>query len=173
MTTAERLDAAKEIIPELTNLLHKADHVDVKTFTGSPSLSEFVARMLTYEPGWLQGLYKARRVLAELMGLRQAEFKHDEFTADDVEFTPGAQARFFSVVAGNPQHYWMAKATDKHLAGYIAVAAEPAGGGAVRFHVLTVVRYRHWTGPVYFNLIRPFHHLVVHGMGKYAAAGRD
>ncbi|MCP4630164.1 MAG: DUF2867 domain-containing protein [bacterium] len=30
-----------------------------------------------------------------------------------------------------------------------------------RFYVITVVHYKHWTGPVYFNLIRPFHHLVV------------
>jgi len=34
--------------------------------------------------------------------------------------------------------------------------------------VVTVVRYHAWNGPVYFNMIRPFHHLVV---GRMAAAG--
>ena len=31
---------------------------------------------------------------------------------------------------------------------------------------LTVVHYKHWTGPVYFNVIRPFHHLVVRQMAR-------
>ncbi|WP_422698682.1 DUF2867 domain-containing protein [Desulfosarcina cetonica] len=31
------------------------------------------------------------------------------------------------------------------------------------------MRYRNWTGPVYFNLIRPFHHLVVREMMKAGA----
>ena len=32
-----------------------------------------------------------------------------------------------------------------------------------------IVDYRHWTGPVYFNVIRPFHHLVVAAMLRSAA----
>ncbi len=36
-----------------------------------------------------------------------------------------------------------------------------------RFYVITTVFYKHWTGPVYFNYIRPFHHLVVSQMAKY------
>ncbi|MCP5103876.1 MAG: DUF2867 domain-containing protein, partial [bacterium] len=35
-------------------------------------------------------------------------------------------------------------------------------------HVVTIVHYKHWTGPVYFNLIRPFHHLVIRRMMKAA-----
>ena len=36
-----------------------------------------------------------------------------------------------------------------------------------RYYVVTAVNYKHWTGPVYFNLIRPFHHLVVSRMAKH------
>jgi hypothetical protein len=32
--------------------------------------------------------------------------------------------------------------------------------------IKVVVHYKHWTGPVYFNLIRPFHHLVVSRMAR-------
>lgn len=35
---------------------------------------------------------------------------------------------------------------------------------------ITTVYYKHWTGPVYFNLIRPFHHLVVSRMAQYDVA---
>jgi hypothetical protein len=43
-------------------------------------------------------------------------------------------------------------------------------GDHKRFHVVTIVHYRRWTGPVYFNVIRPFHHLVVYQMAKSAAS---
>lgn len=46
----------------------------------------------------------------------------------------------------------------------------PAGRGLA--HVVTVVHYRNWKGPLYFNLIRPFHHLVLGGMTTYAASNR-
>jgi len=31
------------------------------------------------------------------------------------------------------------------------------------------VHYRSWAGPVYFNTIRPFHHIVVGSMMKHAS----
>ncbi|XXF76233.1 DUF2867 domain-containing protein [Myxococcaceae bacterium GXIMD 01537] len=50
-------------------------------------------------------------------------------------------------------------------------AGLPVKGQRRRFHVATIVRYRRWAGPVYFNVIRPFHHLVVRGMLRHAARG--
>jgi hypothetical protein len=51
------------------------------------------------------------------------------------------------------------------------VAREWLGDGVNRFHVATVVNYCHWTGPVYFSVVRPFHHLVVRQMMRAAARG--
>ena len=53
-----------------------------------------------------------------------------------------------------------------HLKAYFGIAAEPLADTKNRFYVVTTVYYRHWTGPVYFNLIRPFHHLVVSQMAQ-------
>jgi hypothetical protein len=50
----------------------------------------------------------------------------------------------------------------------MAVVAEPLAGGRRRFHILTVVRYKHWTGPIYFNLIRIFNLLLVDRMARSA-----
>jgi hypothetical protein len=64
--------------------------------------------------------------------------------------------------------YWVSETPeDKHLAAHFGVAAEKLDQRRSRYHVFTVVRYLHWTGPVYFNLIRPFHHLVVSRMMKH------
>ena len=63
--------------------------------------------------------------------------------------------------------YWVAETPeDKHLKAYFGVVVEKLSDSITRFHVFTTVRYIHWTGPVYFNLIRPFHHLVVSSMMK-------
>jgi len=68
-----------------------------------------------------------------------------------------------------PNRLWIGEATDKQLSGYIGVVAESAERDLYHYHVFTIVHYKHWTGPLYFNLIRPFSHLVVYFMGKYAA----
>jgi hypothetical protein len=40
-----------------------------------------------------------------------------------------------------------------------------------QLHVVTVVRYKNASGRVYFNVIRPFHHLVVGAMVRAGLAG--
>jgi len=88
---------------------------------------------------------------------------------EDIPMMPGSTASFFTVRHAEEEHVWVVAATDKHLEALLAVVAEPASGSRRRFHVVTLVHYRNWAGPVYFNVIRPFHHLVVGGMAHSAA----
>lgn len=85
---------------------------------------------------------------------------------------------------GGGEH-WLAVIHDQHLSAWVAVFAdavehsrEPSpqsspqsspqqGGPLRRFSVCTVVRHRHWTGPVYFAVIKPFHVLVVRCMARH------
>ena len=76
---------------------------------------------------------------------------------------------FFKVVAAKEDRYWFAEAIESHLTGKIGVVMESGLGLQNTFHVITVVHYNNWTGPVYFNVIRPFHHLVVGSMGRHAS----
>lgn len=156
-------------IPALEPLLHGADHLDVKSFASRRTLPDFLARMLGYTPWWLGALFKVRQGLAKLLGLAHVIPEKTPLGAADIDFSPGAAVGFFTTVDGSPDSFWIGEASDKHLRAFIGVVAEPGEVGTL-FHVLTIVHYRHWTGPVYFNLIRPFHHLIVHCMGKYAAA---
>ena len=57
---------------------------------------------------------------------------------------------------------------DNHLKAYFGIAREPVTDSVNRFYVITTVYYKHWTGPVYFNLIRPFLHLVVSRLARHA-----
>ena len=160
------------VIPDLPHLEKGADHIDVKSFQGPGSLREFIAGMLGYSPVWLKGLYGVRGIVARLLGLEHDAGSGKPLTAAELDFTPGGAVRFFTTLAGVEDRYWVGEASDKHLAAHICVWVQPGPGGANRFYVETIVHYRHWTGPVYFNLIRPFHHLVVYyiGPGRCPAA---
>ena len=84
--------------------------------------------------------------------------------------SPGDSVTFFVVREAVADVYWVSETPeDKHLAAYFGVVTEKLDQRKSRFHVFTAVRYLHWTGPVYFNLIRPFHHLVVSRMMKHGA----
>jgi hypothetical protein len=159
-------------IPELAPVLAGVDHVDVKVVESRASLREFLAAMLAYQPGWVTFLYGVRRVLVRFLGLRQPGVPHAlRLTPAAVPMTPGRKLAFFQVQGAAEDRYWVGAAADKHLTGTLAVVAAPPGAGRRRFYVVTVVHYHNWAGPVYFTLIRPFHHLVVGRMAQ-AGAGR-
>jgi hypothetical protein len=153
--------------PRFKAFFQDADHTDIKSITADVGLREFIAGMLSYHPWWLAMLYRLREVLVSLLGL----VKHDEpdrlpaLSADEISFKPGDQALFFIVRQAEENRCWIAETPpDNHLTAYFGVVAHRLENGMTRFGVFTTVRYLHWTGPVYFNLIRPFHHLVVSRM---------
>jgi hypothetical protein len=156
-------------IAALTPLLAGADHIDVKTIEGDLSMREFIARMLSYQPGWITFLYRLRWGFVRLLGMKQQGLpRANALRAEDVSLTPGEPAYFFKVIAASPDHYWFAGATESHLTAKLGVVVEPLGTGRKRFYVMTVVHYHRWTGRIYFNVIRPFHHFVVGSMMKAA-----
>lgn len=158
-------------IPQIAPLLEDSDYVDVKTIEGQTSLRQFIASMLSYYPGWIIFLYRIRTILVKLLGLVEhpAPETLPKLGPLDVPFVVGETVTFFTVRLAEEKHYWVGETPeDKHLSAYFGVVVEPMEDHRKRFHVVTIVYYKHWTGPVYFNLIRPFHHLVV---GRMMRAG--
>lgn len=149
-----------------------ADHVDVKTVESQATLREFLAGLMSYQPAWVTALYGVRGVFVRLLGMRQHGMPRPQrhLRPEDIPMTPGSAASFFTVRHAEEEHVWVVAATDQHLEATLAVVAEPTDGPRRRFHVVTLVHYRNWAGPVYFNVIRPFHHLVVGGMARHAAS---
>jgi hypothetical protein len=156
-------------LPELAPLLEHADHVDVKSVIGSVDLRTFLAQMYSYQPEWVTALYGVRAVFVRFLGMRQLGIPHRQssryLTPENIPMREGQSAGFFKVRMAKEEQYWIAEAKDTHLNAILGVVVEPLPDKQQkRFHVLTVVYYRNWAGPVYFNVIRPFHHLVVGGM---------
>ena len=152
---------------ELKIYFQNVDYVDVKTIAGETSLRKFISGMLSYYPWWIVLLYRIREFLVNILGL----IKHDKpdilpsIKPEDLAFEYGENASFFIVRTAKENIYWVSETPeDKHLKAYFGVVAEELNKRLTKFHVFTSVKYIHWTGPVYFNLIRPFHHLVVSSM---------
>lgn len=159
-------------VPELAPLLAGADHIDVKTATGEVSMREFIAAMVAFQPFWITFLYSIRAVFVRFLGMRQQRLPHFRpLRPDEVPMQPGSRLVFFKVRMAEEERYWVAEADDRHLNGALCVVVEPLSDNQRRFHVVTIVHYHNWTGPVYFNVIRPFHHIVVGSMVRAGLRG--
>ena len=159
----------------LKELRAGADHCDIKSVDvdrtpDAACLREFIAGFLTYHPAWMKGLYFVRAGFVRLLGMRQEGVPDaPRLRADSVPFAPGAPAAFFQVVRAEEGRHWFAAASESHLTAHVGVLLEPRGATS-RLHVVTLVHYKRWTGPVYFNVIRPFHHVVVGSMLRAGAS---
>lgn len=157
-------------IPELAAIAAGADRIHVKSVDCRKNLREFLSAALSYMPGWMRFLYRVRWVFVRLLGASQDGVPASLFVApEDVAFANGEDASIFTVAAAKEGSYWLGQATDKMVTGYLGVIVEPLENGVNRFHIVTMVKFRHWTGPIYFTVITPFHHLVVMCMAREAA----
>ena len=157
-------------IPELAERIQEADYHDVHSIRSDKPLPAFIASMLSYMPGWMRFLYHIRAGFVRLLGMRQDRFPGDvRIHEKDVSFVPGDKVGFLTVATTREDAYWLGEASDKHLAGYLGVVLEKNSPPPHTYHAVTIVKYRHWTGPVYFNVIRPMHHVVVMAMLRQAA----
>lgn len=165
-------DPIIQAVPALQPYLADADHIDVKIVESDATLREFLAGMFSYDPSWLKFLYRVRWGFVRLLGMKQEGIPQAvPLRREDISMTPGEKAAFFTIDAAVEDEFWLAGATESHLTAYLGVVREAGEKeNQSRFHVVTIVHYHKWTGPVYFNVIRPFHHLVV---AQMAQAGAD
>lgn len=155
--------------PEIAKLLHAADHVDVKTIVSDVTLREFIAGGLAYNPAWIKFLYAVRWGFVRLLGMKQHGLPPDiRLQPEAIPMTAGGKISFWNVAAAQEDKFWFAGITETHLTAHLGIVAEALPDEKRRFYVVTIVHYHRWTGHVYFNVIRPFHHIVVQ---KMASAG--
>lgn len=153
--------------PMLAPVLAGADHVDVHAAHSGAELREFIASMMSYQPGWVSFLYGVRKWFVALLGMRQEGIpRAPRWRPENVPMRPGETASFFTVRASEEDRYWLVDIEERHLRAALSVVRD-----AQLYSIVTIVHYRHWTGRLYFNVIRPFHHLVVRGMARAGSRG--
>jgi hypothetical protein len=158
-------------IKEIKALCENADYIGVKSVEAACGLERFLIRMFTYRPALIRCLYRLRAPLVRLLGFRQEPMPAmEEWIPAEFPMLPCGQIWFFTVQRVKQDHFWIVGCPrDRHLDADLAVVARPLEGNRNRFYLITVVRYKHWTGPVYFNLIRLFNLFLVNRMARRAA----
>ncbi len=150
-------------IPALAPLLDGADHVSVRSAEGAVPLDAFLAGVFAYRPRLIRALYRIRAAVVRLIGVRQPPLPEmEEWIPSEVPMLSCGNIWFFSVSLARPECYWFGCCPEeRHLTAYLGVAAQPLGKGRNRFHFATIVHYKHWTGRLYFLLIRPVNRFFV------------
>ena len=144
-----------------------ADHIDIKSDVGTVSMNQFIAGMFIYQPAWISFLYRVRWLFVRLLGMKQEGIPQPlHFDAETLKLTVGDKLGFFDVDAVEPNRYLFLSAEESHLKATLGVICEPLDDTNSRFYAVTIVHYKSWAGPIYFNIIRPFHHIVVRQMLK-------
>lgn len=158
-------------IRTIRKLVDGADHVGLAAVELHADLETFLKTIFRYRPGLIRFLYRIRAPLVRLLGFRQDPLPAmGEWIPEEFPMLSCGNIWFFTVGRVKDDRYWVAGCPrDRHLDADLAVVAEPLGRGRRRFYILTVVRYKHWTGPLYFNLIRLFNLLLVNRMVRHAA----
>ena len=141
---------------------YTADYTDCfrGEFPGTERIppEKLMAAFWTTMPGWLAFLFKLRNLLVRPFGLKTGEGPSREKLEEALN--NGESCGFMSVAERTADETIVAL-DDKHLVAYMSIYIE---GGEV--FASTVVKYHNKLGVVYFNLIRPFHILVVKNLFK-------
>lgn len=158
-------------IQEIRALFEDADYIGVKTVEADISLERFLVKIFSYRPALIRMLYRLRAPLVRLLGFKQAPLPEmDEWIPDEFPMLACGMVWFFTVQRVQKDRFWIAGCPrDRHLDADMAVVARPLEEHRRRFYLVTVVRYKHWTGPLYFNLIRLFNLFLVNRMAHCAA----
>jgi hypothetical protein len=158
-------------IKEIRALFEGADYIGIKTVEAEDSLERFLINIFSYRPALIRLLYRLRAPLVRLLGFKQEPLPAlDEWIPAEFPMFPCGAVWFFTVQKVKNDHFWIAGCPrDRHLDADMAVVARQLAGQRKRFYLVTVVRYKHWTGPVYFNLIRLFNLFLVNRMAHRAA----
>lgn len=142
-----------------------ADHIDIKSVIGTTDMNEFVANVFGYQPGWITFLYRIRWGFVRLLGMKQEGIPQQrQLQPDDLNLSVGEKIGFFTIDAVEPDSYLFTSAEESHLKAMLGIIREPLDEQTSQYYAITIVHYKSWAGPVYFNVIRPFHHLVVQQM---------
>lgn len=145
-------------VPDLQVLLRGAHVVTVVSDEAEVALEDFLQGMFAYRPALIRRLYRLRALIVRLIGIRQPPLPPmEEWLPPEIPMLACGNIWFFSVSLARPEVCWIGCCPEeRHLTAFLGVVVEPLAGVRKRFHFVTIVHFKHWTGRLYFLLIRPF-----------------
>ncbi len=142
--------------PWIETVSQGADYRDWKSVYGRVPLDFFVANVLKYWPVWFQSFRVPQVIIASVFSMRLGP----RGRSVAVPMTQGDHVAPFKVVSAQSDSHWIGKAEDKNLVAHVVILASKQDM-RTRFDVGTFITFRRLFGRLYFQMVRPFHHLVL------------
>lgn len=146
--------------PELSDLYDGADYSEYKSTESTNHLRRFIVGFLFYSPRWLTYLFQVRSVLAKVLRIDDVAFDPAPQDEASIGLTPGDKCSVFTVLHSKENEYVALSYEANHLRADMLIVMTPLSNGMNHFGIDTIVKYKNWTGRLYFFLVRPFHHLI-------------
>jgi hypothetical protein len=163
LITAGAIPARSRLHPSSLRLDY-TDAYQLVLLPGPPAAAPAVARQLfASAPGWVRRLLALRDWLVHPFEL--VTFPAPARPAVAAELAPGGRLGPFLVFSVSPEEVVLGQ-DDQHLSFRVSVRVEPEQPGQAV--LTTAVEFHNRAGRVYFAFIRPFHHLVVKALLRYA-----
>ncbi len=148
-----------------------AHHIDIKHVDSNLTMNQFIAGVFNYQPSWMTALYRVRQVFVRFLGMHQNGIPRPlQLDPDTLDLVIGEKIAFFDIDDVRANEYLVVSAEESHLKAILMIIREPLETDISRYYAVTIVHYNNWAGPIYFNVIRPFHHIVVSKMIQSGAS---
>ncbi|TGE27953.1 DUF2867 domain-containing protein [Hymenobacter metallicola] len=163
-----RLSVSAVALPSSSSLQAAAapDHTDAYRLAlpagAAADATALTWRLFGQTPAWIRYLMRLRDWLVR--PLRLTTFPETIRPPYGTALVPGSSLGAFRVFATAP-HEVVLGLDDRHLDFRVSVLLAEDGRAAV---VSTLVWFHNWVGRWYFQLIQPFHHLVVPALLRHA-----
>lgn len=146
--------------PELSELFADADYTEHKSTESANNLRRFMVGFLFYSPRWLTFLFRLRAIVAKILKIDDVAVDSTCQNEESICFAPGDTCSVFTVLHSKEDEYIALRYEANHLRADLLAVMTPLSNGLNHFEIDTIVKYKHWTGRLYFFLVRPFHHLI-------------
>ncbi len=125
----------------------------------APDLKEIVYQFMSNWPAWAKALFVIRNMMVWPFGLIENGENIFTMPEPDIKWTPDGHVGFFSI-AELSENELVLYASAKHLDACL-IFTRDITGSTTKIAVKTDVLYNNTMGWWYFNLIKPFHVLIV------------
>lgn len=122
-------------------------------------------------PNWIGWLFQLRNRLVTVFGLKTGNREEDwQVLLDNFTCEPGQNMGLFKVYERHAQEVILGE-DDKHLNFRVSLfQTQPAALQPQKLSIATTVKFNHWSGRLYFFLIKPFHKAIVKRMLRSTVA---
>ena len=124
------------------------------------SIEEITKLFFETSPKWIDHLFEVRNKVVKIFGLKVSDVPNKEELLKNTKFVINEEIGLFKIFDKSNNEIILGQ-NDKHLNFKISILSNIRTDDKQLITISTLVYFNKWYGKLYFQLIRPFHKLIV------------